>query len=772
MSAQIDQIFKARPENLYQFLNMPGQACYIPAYQRAYAWDRKNVDRLVEDAVNGLDHLMTRSSAISFLGTIIAIHDTNLVTVQPVFQSEVAQKVMTLIDGQQRISTAIMMNLAMHAHLSVLLKKVSKQQGEAFEWIIDETKQVLAELRNTFVLDQNTGVPEINRYYPRIIRAYDDVWSRKGNQARYQSPVARLIWSYINHIEANAGEPFKYAKADVSALTEPGHDTVAEVFDYIRNRLNVFTNKKPHDVDFPDIQQAIQNEGFMKALWNFAPAPAVVTFVTQESGHALFSTYTALLRSLIFHKYFNTRMALTVVTTQSEDDAFDMFEALNTTGEPLTAFETFKPKVIEAEGLEGYKDSPSFAQVQRVEEYLNDFDKARDRQKATMDLFIPFALAETGEKLPKNLSDQRRYLRDYFEALDRDEKRSVVTSLANLTAFMRSGWSSPQQDPELEGFGKFDDETGFCFEALRALKHNVTVGALSRFYDEYRKADAETAEQKKADFAAAVRATTAFSMLWRGAYRTTENIDSVYRSVMLTGQPADNILPLAKHPKEDQLGAASLSGYKRMLWAKLSSAFADRDAWVKSAARNPVYEASREVARFILLAASDDATGDPKVPGLIIRGTKGLAPTVQTRAWGADSHVSAEHIAPQSPKGGLWKDEIYEDPQTIHRLGNLILLPSAENTMLGNKGWEHKQLIYQYLCAETPADAEAIYDTFGGKGLTVSKKAEALLGGASFMRMCKAIAAVPSEWSLDMIDQRSTRIAELAYDRIVGWLKP
>ena len=74
--------------------------------------------------------------------------------------------------------------------------------------------------------------------------------------------------------------------------------------------------------------------------------------------------------------------------------------------------------------------------------------------------------------------------------------------------------------------------------------------------------------------------------------------------------------------------------------------------------------------------------------------------------------------------------------------------------------------------AETPADAEAIYDTFGGKGLTVSKKAEALLGGASFMRMCKAIAAVPSEWSLDMIDQRSTRIAELAYDRIVGWLKP
>ncbi|WP_292151849.1 DUF262 domain-containing HNH endonuclease family protein [Brevundimonas sp.] len=771
MSAQIDQIFKAKPENLWQFLNTQGQGCYIPAYQRSYAWDERNVDRLVDDAVNGLTHLMTRPTAISFLGTIIAIHDVNLVTVQPVYQSEVAPRVMTLIDGQQRISTAVMMNVAMHAHLSALLAKIAKQTGEAFEWVRDESRRVLAELRGTFVLDQNIGSPEVYRYYPRIIRAYDDVWSTKGSQAYYNSPVARLIWSYINHLQDSPGDAFKYVLTDSEGLTEPGHESVAEVFGYIRSKLNIFTNRRPADVDFPDIQQAIQSESFMKALWGFAPPATVVSFVTQESGHAHFGTYAALLRSLVFHKYFNTRMALTVVTTGSEDDAFDMFEALNTTGEPLTAFETFKPKVIEAEGLHAYKDSPSFKQVQRIEDYLNGFDKARDRQKATMELFIPFALAETGEKLPKNLSDQRRYLREYFEKLELEQQRGVVKSLANLTAFMRTGWSSTSSDPELEGFGKFDDETGFCFEALRALKHNVTVGALSRFYDEYRKGGPEVAEQRKADFAGAVRATTAFSMLWRGAYRTTENIDSVYRSVMWNGQSADGILPLAKHPKE-QLGAVSLSGYKRMLWTKLTAAFPDRDAWVKSAARSPVYEASRDVAKFLLLAASDDATADPSSAGLIIRGTKGLAPTVQTRAWGADSHVSAEHIAPQSPKSGNWEDAIYEDPQTIHRLGNLILLPSAENTMLSNKGWDHKRLIYQYLCAETPQQAEAIYGSFGGKGLTVSKRAESVLGNASYMRMCKAIAGCPSEWSLAMIDQRSTRIAELAYDRIVDWLKP
>lgn len=243
MTIQIDQIFKAQAENLWQFLNTPGQGCYIPAYQRTYAWDAKNVDRLVDDAVNGLNHLMTRPSAISFLGTIIAIHDTNLVTVQPVYQSEVAPRVMTLIDGQQRISTAVMMNVAMHAHLTALSKRIEKQTGEAFDWIREQTAQVLAELRTTFVLDQNTGQPEVYRYYPRIIRAYDDVWSKKGTQAFYNSPVARLIWTYINHLQTTPTDAFKYVLKDDEGLTEAGHESVAEVFAYIRKKLDTLTTR-------------------------------------------------------------------------------------------------------------------------------------------------------------------------------------------------------------------------------------------------------------------------------------------------------------------------------------------------------------------------------------------------------------------------------------------------------------------------------------------------------------------------------------------------
>ena len=772
MTVQIDQIFKAQPENVWQFLNVPGQGCYIPAYQRPYAWDNENVDRLIDDVLNGLNHLVGRSSAISFLGTIIAIHDTSLLTVKPAYQGEVAQKVMTLIDGQQRISTAVMINVAVHHHLSTAMRRIEKNTDEPFEWLREQAQRAVAELWTTIALDQTFGTPNVNRYYPRVIRAFDDVWSKKGTQAKYMSPIARLIWSYIQHVDSQTTGPFNYSAPNYLGKPDLKHESIVSVFSYIRKELNTLTAGKTDKYDFPDIQQIIRNEDFMKALWSYAPLESVVRFVTEQSDHRHYSVFCLILRSLIFHNYFNTRMALTIVTTRSEDDAFDMFEALNTTGEPLTAFETFKPKIIEAEGLQNYESSSSHESVLKIEEYLDVYKKADDRQRATSELLIPFALSETGVKLQKNLSDQRRYLRDYFEKLPSiEEKREVVASLANLSSFVRTGWSTSEDEPTLEGFGKFDEETGFCFQSLRALKHNVAIGALSRFYDEFRRSDDAERLQRREDFAAAVRASTAFSMLWRGGYGGTENIDSIYRSLMRDGAPEASILPLAKRLK-DGLGAVSLSGYKRLLWMKLTERFATRDAWVKAAARVPIYSHSSNVAKFLLIVASDDAALDPENDGLIIRGTKGLARTVHTDAWRADVHYSVEHIAPQAPKADGWDEKLYEDPQTVDRLGNLTLLPLEANSYVGTKRWLQKRLIYRYFCSETPDEAKEVYPLFKQAGLNISMSGKELFGGATYMPMCKAISRHGADWNIAIVDSRSTRLAELAYDRIVGWLRP
>ncbi|EYD77456.1 hypothetical protein Rumeso_00881 [Rubellimicrobium mesophilum DSM 19309] len=448
-----------------------------------------------------------------------------------------------------------------------------------------------------------------------------------------------------------------------------------------------------------------------------------------------------------------------------------MFEALNTTGEPLTAFETLKPKIIEAESLEHYQGSASHKDVQRIEVYLDAFKKADDRQRATSELLIPMALAETGDRLQKNLSDQRRYLRDYFDGLPSlDDKRGVVGSLANLTDFVRTGWQSVEDEPALEAFGKFDQEAGFCFQSLRQLKHVIAIAPLSRFYDQYRRSDDATRAQRRQDLITAIKATTAFSMLWRGGHGGTENIDGVYRAVMREGASDQGIPPLARQTDKQQ-GVVSVNNYRRLLWSRFLKSFSDKDAWIKAASRVPIYDHSAVVTKFLLIVASDDAAADPLDPVLLVRGTKGLAPTIRTDAWDSASHYSVEHIAPQSSKANGWKEGLYDDPGTINRIGNLILLPGEPNSYIGKRPWDHKKLIYKYLCAETAAEAGTIAGTFGSAGLTLGLNGEKILTGTGYLPMCKGISKCTEEWDVDIVDRRSNRLAELAYERVIDWLK-
>ncbi|MFQ3666888.1 MAG: DUF262 domain-containing HNH endonuclease family protein [Sphingomonadaceae bacterium] len=775
MTVQIDQIFTAKAESIQAFLSTAGQGCYIPAYQRPYAWDKGNVDRLFEDVINGLNHMLSRPDTISFLGTLIAIHDTKFTTVSPVYKSEVPPRVMTIIDGQQRISTSAMISIALHAQIRALLRRLCNGDGEEFQWIREQAEQALVELWQSFVLEQAVGTPRVYRHYPRVIRAMEDVWSKRQNQAVYRSPISALIWAYVRHVDQPAEEErdFKHQFKTVDGKDDPTHQPLIDVFDYIGGQIRGLI-KFPEKHDFPDVKQLISNPKYIEALWSFPAPDAVVKFTTEGSDKRLFRHYVQLLRTLILFKYFCTRVALTVVTTRTEDDAFDMFEALNTTGEPLTAYETFRPKVIEAETLEQFEHSPSHQGLTRIDRHLGAFKKADERQRATAEMLIPFALAETGDKLPKNLSDQRRYLRDTFDKLQTiDEKRDAVISMANLAIFMETGWTLPLDEaPRIEGITTFDDTTGFAFQALRNLKHNVVIAAISRFYDELRRASPEEMSARASDFADAIKATTAFTMLWRGAKGGTENIDTLYRTIMREGDPQASIPPLAKRVEGTVRGVPVLTNYRRLLWHRLVKEFPTRKEWVKAASRVPIYRHSTVVAKFLLICASHDTAPDARHPGLIERGRAGLASTMRTDVWRNDTMFTVEHVAPQAQSNG-WDPAIYEPGQeAFNRLGNLTLLPRAANEYVSNRTWAHKRLLYRFFSAATDAEAEAVRAEFQPAGLAVSVTGDSILANSPYMPMCRSIAAHPADWTVDTIDRRSTRLAELAYDNLVVWLSP
>ncbi len=110
-----------------------------------------------------------------------------------------------------------------------------------------------------------------------------------------------------------------------------------------------------------------------------------------------------LLRTLLFAAYFCRCIVLTRVTTDDESAAFDIFDALNTTGEPLTALETLKPIVIQFEISEGRFDgTESDIAFGRLKEHLDNwYADTTKKQKETKELLVSFALYMEGKKQPE-----------------------------------------------------------------------------------------------------------------------------------------------------------------------------------------------------------------------------------------------------------------------------------------------------------------------------------------------------------------------------------
>lgn len=277
MAVDIESVFKATAQSSWSFLITNGQGCYIPAYQRPFCWGAENVDRLFEDAIHGLRLLHKRGNTISFLGTIIAIHDIKHVTVQPIFKAEMPSKVMTIIDGQQRISTFLMINIAFHDLLSQLLPKALKRTETHFQWAAEQMEKLIAELNESLFIDMRTG-DDNERFYPRLVRSYEDVWSKKKIQAVYKSPVARLLWEYMIHSKDEASKKFRYNPKDDTGNEDKHCLAVAEFFKYIQKCITNISLEKQTDYDFPELLEIVTKETLFDALWGFGAPPEVKEF--------------------------------------------------------------------------------------------------------------------------------------------------------------------------------------------------------------------------------------------------------------------------------------------------------------------------------------------------------------------------------------------------------------------------------------------------------------------------------------------------------------
>ena len=764
------EIFDAAPLAVGQFLSETGQGLYIPPYQRAYSWEQSKVRRLIADVIHGLAQITDLSDSICFLGSVIALRDLHYTTVEPIHRHMVPPKVMTIIDGQQRLTTLLLLTTILHEEIYVRANKLPKSGGPARDWCYNQAIDITSRLTDTFEEDMRYGEGNF-RYYPRMIRSYHDVWSRNKSEAKYDSPIGYFLHEYGKYARGvDSTKDYKhnsFVEGEATDANSESHKHLESTRAFIRRTLRGIVSTKPQGIEeeaeLLSGRAIAECEGLQVALFN-SPFPVDAIEAIKNDDRI-----SALARLIVLANYLLSRVTVAVVTAKREDYAFDMFEALNTTGQPLTAIETFKPKAIQNETLAQWSGSDSYGYFDTIEKYLDEqgASSADKRQSATNNVLIPFALMHDGTKLSKRLSEQRRYLRGTFEKEpDPASKRVYLHALAEVTRFISGPWVQPEQIPVCtdEDLRK---QAVLCLQVLSEAKHDIVVAPLARYYAAHRLATDEIDDRAR-EMLMTLRACAAFFGLWRGAYGSTNGIDNVYRKLMNSSTGAGARfsrfgLELTEVPPAQEMLA--------FLRSQLHDAgLDDRERWIARASTIPVYRHSRQLTKFLLLAASNDSTPDLEHPGLITHGRPGLLSTMTLGRWSDDAFSTIEHIAPQNPSPDGWEKNLYDDPDMVHFIGNLTLLPPVENSSASDRSWPLKRLMFRALSSSTVEEAEEMLAQAGHEGVILGDGAESIIRRARYLPLVKALARREDNWSSDFVRQRSQRLCGLAWDSLAPGL--
>jgi uncharacterized protein DUF262/uncharacterized protein DUF1524 len=779
MPTQAKEIFEAQSRSLQELLSDNGLGLYLPPYQRPYGWGKDKVEKLLDDTLHGLKNLGETADSFTFLGTVITIHDVKHMTVQPIVKTEVPSKVLTVIDGQQRLSSLLLLLVSLHNLIRQGSWKVFKGKEPVPDdsvrtHLYSETVSILQTLGTAFYERKNFGDAPI---YPRLIRAFDDQWARTEKHKKYESPIAHLVYTYsvLADDETSATKPTDFKPAPRLNVGESENDLINR-FKEIRNALTRLSQRRSIEEleGLPPLETLAKGTDFQRALFNHELDPDFCTWLAEleEEPEA------ELMRLVMFAAYSLNRIALTVVQGKDEDYAFTIFESLNTTGEPLTAVETFLPRVVMAEGIEHYQGSDAHKHMTEVQSYLNRFDVGDKLQNATRDLLVSFALVETGKKLAKRLPDQRIYMKDTFDRhkdID-DDRAAYLRHLSDTAAFVGATWDPASGSRQLVGLDStaMTDTVKLCLAFLKKLNHTIAIAPLVRFYSEARQAsEGDEQSERVAEFKAAVKAITAFTVFWRATRRGTGNIDSEYRGVM-AGESLTGMGPLARCrgalDSAKPAPVVDVSALKAELVARLMHEdhgdVPNLASFLARAASLPLYTISNPLTRFLLLAAYHDTTEDTASPGLIKPGKVGVAPCFTSDGWHDEKHYTIEHIAPKQ-KTSDWNPGFYGDKDVVHRLGNLVLAPGDANSSLSSRPWQEKMVLYAALGAPAADEAKSILD---GSGLTFAQSTEELAQMSHYLPHLRALGQRTEEWDPAFMQARAEVLLRLLYLRLKDWL--
>ena len=776
MASTLDSVFKAEPKSVSElFLSRGTVGFYIPAYQREYSWDENNLNRLLEDICQGICTYTHHPDAITFIGTVISILDRDYQTIKPFIRSELPSEVMSVIDGQQRLTTLSLIATMLYQNLSRMSHAVEKLPNDLKLFLHNQINPLLNSFRQILEIDRFTNDP-VFRYYPKITRAYVDMWSTEKDTAVYESPISSYLFGFIQNYHKNELKPktpYQHEiKESIPAALMPKYKRVVDNVAIIRKTLDLLFIEGGDEVyRFPDLSTVLNSPELQERLIGPQIPPHLIDLVKDSEKD--FKVFTSCLNALIFSSFFLNRVAVTNVVATNETYAFDMFEALNTTGEPLTAFETFKPKVIDAEGIENYEVSLSRDHIDKIDAVLDKYKKAEDKHNATTRLLTPYRLAYEGESLSKHLSDQRRFLNKSFDQLtNKDDKQKFVQELCEMSIFLEDCWPEKKNThPPLKSFSHFSvDELAIELDMLRQSNHSIVIGVIFRYFSLFLNSKKNQEDFNK--FAMVVKAIVGFFVVWRSTRYGTDSIDSAYREILRNGaKKSDGTIicgpvciskcrDVNNLPTLTELKSAFVISIEKKIKTELT-----QDVFIKLSKNVSAYRNNKSLTKYLLLVSGRDSISNENAPGLLVKGVKDCAPVYSYKQWTDLSTI--EHIYPQSMSDG-W-DASLSEISSPHVLGNLVLLPSYINSSLGNRPWKEKKLIYNMLASKTINVRNNLYSIALSEGVELSFTTEQIAVKASMMQQLESIGLVDN-WDEKIVDKRSMNLYSRVWDEIHKWL--
>ncbi len=741
----------------------------IPEYQRHYDWSANNINRLFYDCLNAFKRLEKSESAdiYTFLGTLILVEMKNM-------EKDFNGTSYGVVDGQQRLTTLFLMACSLHQSLTDVWKNIEGDGSRLQEWLETEIKNTKRQLGDCAV--GNLPLSGGRTYpFPRIIRV-DDTRGSTAASVKYVSPIAEFLYSFGKYIwEEN--DVFEIPSMKESR----GRKKLVENFEHITSLIHSINNASFYDDTECEMADSVLfgSPGFAALLND------IDKFFNKDEKTSTLNTiaeneeYSSLLRIILFSQYFLNCIVLTRVVTDDESAAFDIFDALNTTGEPLTALETLKPRVIrlEANGSGSYEGTPSETSFNEIQKNLDElYIKTDDKQKATKELLVTFALFLDGTKLSMDLSSQRSYLRTRLDDAAKtslDHARTMIGSLANITVFRRyywrkdgieelSRWHSPKKLQEIQ----------FLMSFILDMKTSLALPILFRYWSPTIKSNAKS----EGLFLEVLRAMVAFIVIRRSYTGGTAGIDSDFRNLMgKKSSPSineSNPLNAGVSEHNNLLPINKFRNALLMLLEKSPLKPLSKNSWLNTVSDNPIYTTSKPLVRILLFAAAHHSRPDQKSPGLLTKIRKDSQKSFLTyENWVSSRYATIEHIAPFTKNGKGWEEALYKNERIRQQIGNLIALPLKENSAIGNDRWERKKKFYLALSEDDIDKLEKRLQEAETLGFDFGKNIKGMLRKGERFALLDHIREVDI-WTVDIVKSRSLNIATLAYDYFWEFLSP